>query len=238
MPLAFVNIAYLIAAALFILGLKGLAHPRTAVRGNILGALGMLIAIVVTLLQGKLSFELIIAGVVIGGLVGAVLAVKIEMTAMPQLVALFNGFGGGASVLVAGAELVKESYLPGYPGLQTLIAIVTSGIIGAVTFWGSLVAYGKLQGVVVPDRPVRYPGEQIVKVLLLLGSIALGVMVVINPDGINIYWLLVALASVLGVLLVIAIGGADMPVVIALLNSYSIRVWLLLPPVSYSQIAF
>lgn len=221
MPIAFVNIAYLIAAVFFIMGLKGLAHPRTAVRGNILGFIGMLIAIVVTLFLGKLSFELIIAGVVVGGLIGAVFAIKIEMTAMPQMVALFNGFGGGASVLVAGAELIKENHIPGSSDLQTLIAIVASGIIGAVTFWGSLVAFGKLQGFGVPDRPVRYPGEQIVKILLLLGSIGLGVLVVINPAGIAMYWYLVILASVLGVLLVIAIGGADMPVVIALLNSYS-----------------
>lgn len=221
MPLAFVNIAYLIAAVLFIMGLKGLAHPRTAVRGNFLGGMGMLIAIVVTLFLGKLSFGLILAGIIVGSLIGAVLAVKIQMTAMPQMVALLNGFGGGASVLVAGAELLKENHIPGTSDLQTLVAIAASGIIGAVTFWGSLVAFGKLQGFGVPDRPVRYSGEQIVKVLLLLASIGFGALVVINPEGIYSYWLLVALASVLGVLLVIAIGGADMPVVIALLNSYS-----------------
>ena len=148
MPLAFFNIAYLIAAVLFIMGLKGLAHPRTAVRGNIIGGIGMFIAIVVTLFLGKLSFELIIAGIVVGALIGAVLATKIEMTAMPQMVALLNGFGGAASVLVAGAELLKENHIPGSSDLQTLVAIAASGIIGAVTFWGSLVAFGKLQGIV------------------------------------------------------------------------------------------
>ena len=213
-----VNIAYLIASVLFILGLKGLAHPRTAVRGNLMGALGMFIAVVVTLMQGDLSYELILAGIVIGSAVGAIMAVKIEMTAMPQLVALFNGFGGAASVLVAGAELVNPE---AEPLLQSLIAIVASGLIGAITFWGSLVAFGKLQGVVVPDQPVRYPGEQIVKVILLAAAIVSGVMIVQNPQNFDMYWVLVAISSVLGVLLVIAIGGADMPVVVALLNSYS-----------------
>ncbi|NIT59683.1 MAG: NAD synthetase [Aliifodinibius sp.] len=225
MSQAFVNIAYLVAATFFIIGLKGLAHPRTAVRGNLLGATGMLIAVVVTLLSKQLDFGFIIAGVVVGAAIGSILAIKIEMTAMPQLVALFNGFGGGASVLVAGAELIKavnESGVSGIsPDLQMLIATVASGLIGAVTFWGSLVAFAKLQGVVVPDAPVRYPGEQVVKVLLLLASIAFGVTVVLNPSLIENYWILVAFASVLGILLVIAIGGADMPVVVALLNSYS-----------------
>ncbi len=213
-----VNIAYLIASVLFILGLKGLAHPRTAVRGNLMGAFGMFIAVVVTLLQGDLSYELIFAGIVLGSAVGAIMAVKIEMTAMPQLVALFNGFGGAASVLVAGAELVNPE---AEPLLQSLVAIVASGLIGAITFWGSLVAFGKLQGVVVPDQPVRYPGEQIVKVILLLAAIVAGVLIVQNPQNFDMYWILVAISSVLGVLLVIAIGGADMPVVVALLNSYS-----------------
>ncbi len=217
----FINLAYLIAAVLFIVGLKGLGHPRTAVRGNLIGGLGMLIAIVATLLKGHLSFELIIVGFIVGAAAGAILAVKIEMTAMPQMVALFNGFGGIASVLVAGAELIKAVGEPVDPGLQMMIATVASGIIGAVTFWGSLVAFAKLQGVVVPDRPVRYKGEQLVKILLLGISILLGVFLVKEPASTEYYWYLSIFASVLGIQLVIAIGGADMPVVIALLNSYS-----------------
>ncbi|RMF55335.1 MAG: NAD(P)(+) transhydrogenase (Re/Si-specific) subunit beta [Calditrichaeota bacterium] len=217
----FINLAYLVAASLFVVGLKGLAHPRTAVRGNLIGALGMLIAIVATLLKGNLSFELIISGFIVGALVGAILAIKIEMTAMPQLVALYNGFGGIASLLVAGAELLKEVGVNPDPSTQMMVATVASGIIGAVTFWGSLVAFAKLQGVVVPDQPVRYPGEQIVKIVLLGLSIGLGVLLVQNPSATEYYWYLSIFASVLGVLLVIAIGGADMPVVIALLNSYS-----------------
>jgi len=223
LPQAIINIVYLIASILFIVGLKGLSHPRTAIRGNLMGGLGMLLAILVTLTVKKLDFELIILGIAIGSAIGVVLATRIQMTAMPQMVALLNGFGGIASVLVAGAELLKSVLNPETPDpdLQTLVAIAASGIIGAVTFWGSLVAFGKLQGVVVPDQPVRYPGEQLVKILLLAISIFLGVLIALDPHSTYLYWILAAFASVLGVLLVIAIGGADMPVVIALLNSYS-----------------
>ena len=226
-----VDAAYLIAAILFIAGLKGLAHPRSAVRGNILGALGMLVAIVATLAgQPVLNAVWIVAGIAAGSAVGAVLALTIKMTAMPQLVGLFNGFGGGASILVAGAVLIQLFGLAGAAGspgapagaldLQVTIATVASGLVGAVTFFGSLIAFGKLQGIVT-EQPVRYPGEQIVKSMLLIGSLAVGVLIVLDPTQILNYWILVAIASVLGVLLVMPIGGADMPIVIALLNSYS-----------------
>ncbi len=144
------NLFYLLAAILFIMGLKGLTHPRTAVRGNQLGALGMLVAIVTVLLATTgVNFVWIIVGVILGGLVGVILAVKIEMTAMPQMVALFNGFGGGASFIVAGAalhETVHETVQTG--GVihnQLSISIAVSGLIGAVTLLGSLVAFGKMQ---------------------------------------------------------------------------------------------
>jgi len=220
-----VNLSYLLAAVLFILGLKGLGHPRTAVRGNMLGALGMLLAIVVTLADRQiLSFGLIITGLAAGALVGTILALRIQMTAMPQLVGLFNGFGGVASTLVAGAVLYHV--MAGNAGsglqqnLQFTIATVASGLIGAVTFLGSLVAFGKLQGI-VSEKPLRYPGEQIVKLLFLAASITIGVFIVLDPTRVELYWYLSAVAAVLGILLVIAIGGADMPIVIALLNSYS-----------------
>lgn len=234
----FSNIAYLVAAVLFIAGLKGLSHPRTAVRGNLVGAIGMLLAVAVTLLQqGIMSFELILLGMLTGAVIGAVLALKIQMTAMPQLVGLFNGFGGVASVLVAGAVFYQAvvamlgvvgaaaggagAVASGHgPGLQFTIATASSGLIGAVTFFGSLVAFGKLQGIVT-EKPVRYPGEQVVKVLVLAVTIFFGVLVVVNPQQINYYWYLAAAGSLLGVLLVMPIGGADMPIVIALLNSYS-----------------
>lgn len=221
-----VNIAYLIAASFFIFGLKGLTHPRTAVRGNMLGAIGMLIAIMVTLLDRQIiSYQLIFVGFVIGGAIGAVLAVRIQMTAMPQLVALYNGFGGAASIMVAGAayyEAVLKSQTGIGVGLpmQLTIAAAASGLIGAVTFWGSLVAFGKLQGL-LGDSPFIYKGEQIVKLILSVGVLALAYLLVLQPESTYLYWIIVLFASALGVLLVIAIGGADMPVVIALLNSYS-----------------
>lgn len=221
-----VNIAYLVAASLFIFGLKGLSHPRTAVRGNRLGALGMLLAIVITLLdQSIVGYGIILAGIVVGGGIGAVLAVRIKMTDMPQLVALFNGFGGVASVLVAGAALLEVAVLKGTLGsiainAQFSISTFASGLIGAITFWGSLVAFGKLQGL-TNDGSVRYPGDQIVKVALVIAILIFGYMMVIYPDSSIPYWLMVIVASVLGILFVIPIGGADMPVVVALLNSFS-----------------
>jgi NAD(P) transhydrogenase subunit beta len=221
-----VNIAYLVAASLFIFGLKGLTHPRTAVRGNLLGALGMLLAVVITLLdQSIVGYGIILAGIVVGGGIGAVLAVRIKMTDMPQLVALFNGFGGVASVLVAGAALLEVAVLKGTLGsialnAQFSISTFASGLIGAITFWGSLVAFGKLQGL-TNDGSVRYRGDQIVKVVLVIVILILGYMMVMYPDSSIPYWLMVIVASVLGILFVIPIGGADMPVVVALLNSFS-----------------
>jgi NAD(P) transhydrogenase subunit beta len=223
MPQAIVNIAYLISATLFIFALKGLSHPRTAVRGNLLGALGMLIAIVVTLLKLKdkmnISYELIILGLLIGAVVGTISALKVPMTSMPQMVALFNGFGGGASTLVAALAFIEAMELGKVMGTQETVATVASGIIGAVTFWGSLVAFAKLEGL-IEERPIRYKGEHFVKVLFLLASIVFGVIFGTEKE-MNYYWYLTASASVLGVLLTIPIGGGDMPVVISLLNSYS-----------------
>jgi H+-translocating NAD(P) transhydrogenase subunit beta len=220
MPQAIVNIAYLISATLFIFALKGLSHPRTAVRGNLLGALGMLIAIVVTLLKLKdISYELIILGLLIGAVVGTISALRVQMTSMPQMVALFNGFGGGASTLVAALAFIEAMELGKVMGTQETVATVASGIIGAVTFWGSLVAFAKLEGL-IEERPIRYKGEHFVKVLFLLASIVFGVIFGTERE-MNYYWYLTASASVLGVLLTIPIGGADMPVVISLLNSYS-----------------
>jgi len=217
-----IQLAYLLAAVLFIFGLKGLTHPRTAVRGNLLGAMGMLIAIVATLFhQEVLGFGMIIAGIVIGGAIGAVLAITVKMTAMPQLVALFNGFGGGASVLVAGAELIKSVRAGTPPELDVAVAVAASGLIGAVTFWGSLVAFAKLQEIKAFKKPFQYPARQLLNLLLGIVAVALACYGAIYPEHIWIYLLLVAVASVLGVTLTNPIGGADMPVVIALLNSYS-----------------
>lgn len=223
-----INLIYLVAAVLFILGLRGLTHPRTAVRGNLLGACGMLLAIVVTLTHHNIvSFEIIVIGILIGAVIGALLATKIEMTSMPELVALFNGFGGIASVLVAGAALIESTLRTpvgaggGHgPLIQITVATAASGLIGAVTFWGSLVAFGKLKGL-ISDNAVLFSGQQVLNAILALLAIGLGVSVVVDPTNILAYWLLVLVASVLGILLTIPVGGADMPVVVALLNSYS-----------------
>ncbi len=216
MQAALINTVYLIASVLFILGLKGLTHPRTAVRGNLLGALGMFSAVVATLLKEQiLPVEYILIGAIIGALIGVVLALKIPMTSMPELVAVFNGLGGGASVLVAGAALVEQSA----PSNQFTVSTAASGLIGAVTFWGSIVAFFKLMELL--KGLVQFPGQQIFNGLLTLVTVGLGAWLVLEPDQVNTFWIMVGVASVLGVLLVVPIGGADMPVVIALLNSCS-----------------
>ena len=218
-----INLVYLAASALFILGIRGLTHPRTAVRGNLMGATGMLLAVAATLLDrqvfgaGPQGVAVILAGVALGGAIGATLALRIAMTAMPEMVALLNAFGGGASALVAGAVLVSAVE----PSAQTTVATVASGLIGSVTFWGSLVAFDKLRGLLLPDAPVVFPGQQVLNGAIGLAALGLGAMVVADPGTIAFYAGLVAVASVLGILLTISIGGADMPVAIALLNSYS-----------------
>ncbi len=214
---AWINLAYLLAAVLFVLGIKGMTHPRTAVRGNLTGSVGMLVAVVVTMVKvgGASGLALALVGLAVGGGIGGYLAVQVQMTQMPQLVAMFNGFGGGASVLVAGAELLRAATLPAVG----LVAAAASGLIGAVTFWGSLVACGKLQELELFRKPLRFFGQQIASAALFLVSLLLAAWIVSGSEW--AYLLLVCVASVLGVLLVTPIGGADMPVVIALLNSYS-----------------
>ncbi|MGH7845924.1 MAG: NAD(P)(+) transhydrogenase (Re/Si-specific) subunit beta [Candidatus Binatia bacterium] len=221
MPQVVVNLAYLVASVLFIIGLKGLTHPRTAVRGNLAGGCGMLLAVVVTLLHRAIvNYELIVAGLVVGAAAGIPMALKVPMTAMPQLVALFNGCGGGASVLVAGAALI-EAILLASPFLpQFTVSIAASGIVGAVTFWGSLVAFGKFQGL-ISEKSMSLPGHQLWNGLLGVACLAFAAWLVVDPTETIAYRGLVMAASLLGVMLVVPIGGADMPVVISLLNSYS-----------------
>jgi NAD(P) transhydrogenase subunit beta len=219
-----VDIFYLFAAVLFILGLKRLSHPRSAVSGNLMGAFAMFVAVVVTLVDRRIvSYEIILAGLVVGAAAGAVIAVKIKMTAMPQLVGLLNGLGGGASVLVAGAaflEFLSQSGAGARPPVLFTVATIFSGLVGSVTFWGSLIAFGKLQGLLT-EKAVRYPGGQAAKIGFAAISLSLALWMASSPSAAGLYWVLVAAASVMGVLLVISIGGADMPVIIALLNSYS-----------------
>ncbi|MPZ78611.1 MAG: NAD synthetase [Deltaproteobacteria bacterium] len=221
MPQVIVNLAYLVASILFILSLKGLTHPRTAVRGNLMGAAGMLLAIVVTLLDRAIvSYDLIIAGLVVGSAAGIPMALKVPMTAMPQLIALFNGFGGGASVLVAGAAVTETILIASGFSTQVTVSIAASGIVGAVTFWGSLVAFGKLQGF-ISEKSRSLPAHQLWNGLLGAACLALAAWLVVDPTATLSYWGLVLASSLLGVMLVMPIGGADMPVVISLLNSYS-----------------
>ncbi len=221
MPPVVINLAYLVASILFIFGLKGLSHPSKAVRGNVLGALGMLIAIVATMVDRQIvGYTVILAGLVTGSAIGMLLAVRIRMTAMPQMVALLNGFGGGASVLVAGAALIEAQAVAGGFSPQMTIATGLSGLIGAVTFWGSLVAFAKLQEM-MSGNAIVFPGQHLLSAAVALASVALCVLVVLWPDSQTYYWALVVVSSVLGILATIGIGGADMPVVISLLNSYS-----------------
>jgi proton-translocating NAD(P)+ transhydrogenase subunit beta len=214
-----VNLAYLIASILFILGIKGMTHPRTAVRGNLIGAVGMLIAVLATVWQLQLfSMSVAVVAMAIGAALGWFLAVKVAMTQMPQFVAVFNGFGGLASLLVAAAEAHA-----GFPGALNIaesgVAAGLTGLIGAVTFTGSMVAAGKLQELEVFRKPWTFPSQQLVNAALFALCIVL-TMAMASGGGWP-YWLIVIAASALGVLLVVPIGGADMPVVIALLNSYS-----------------
>jgi NAD(P) transhydrogenase subunit beta len=221
MNLALAKLAYLAAAVLFIVGLKRLSSPATARSGNRLAALGMLIAIVATLaFEGILTWRLILVGAIIGSTVGAVFARSVKMTAMPQMVALLNGFGGGASQLVASAELLRllrdGSEVPVNVGVSVQLSVV----IGAVTFAGSLVAFGKLQELVT-GRAVTYPFQKTVNAVLLATILSLAAWLVVEPQVGWPFILLSGLGLVLGVLSVVPIGGADMPVVISLLNSYS-----------------
>jgi NAD(P) transhydrogenase subunit beta len=219
---AVVSLLYLLAAVCFIVGLKRLSSPATAVTGNRLSGVGMLVAIVVTLLdRGIVSYTVIAAGLAVGGALGLWMARAVKMTAMPQMVALLNGFGGGASLLVGGAEFLKSELAGRQLGLDTSITVQLSLLIGAVTLAGSLIAFGKLQEL-VSGRPVTFPGLQAVNGALFLAIAALSAYQVVTPDSLLWpFYAVCGLALLLGMLLVLPIGGADMPVVISLLNSYS-----------------
>ena len=223
---------YLLAAVLIILGLKGLSSPKTAVRGNIIASIGMLIAVIITLIaNGTISIGWIFAGIISGSLIGILLATRTTITSMPQLVATFNGLGGAASVLVTTNEFVNRgagSVLSNSTATDTpiaflLFATLASALIGSVTFWGSMIAFSKLQGL-LPDNPIMIPGRHVFNVFLLLIILISSVILMtqpiteINP---NFYWAILIASAILGISLVISIGGADMPVVISLLNSYS-----------------
>ena len=215
------DLLYLITIVSFIVALRFLSSPRRARLGNWIGAGGMLLAIVVTLAQDAVdSYWWIAVGVAIGAVVGAVSARRVKMTAMPQMVALFNGVGGGAAALIALAEFHELAPLPGRIGGDETIGLLLSALIGSISFTGSLVAFAKLQEL-VSGRPIVYGGQQLVNGLLLAAAVGVAVAIVAGAQS---EWLLVAIlvaAAVFGVLFVLPIGGADMPVVISLLNAFT-----------------
>jgi NAD(P) transhydrogenase subunit beta len=221
-----INFAYIVSAALFVFGLKMLGHPDSARRGNVLSAVGMAIAVVVTLLARDIvTFEYNLGAAVAGAVVGALAARLVAMTSMPEMVALFNGSGGAASLLVGWAALYPElggrQLVNGDASAFVLVTVVLSILIGGVTASGSLVAYGKLSEKMT-TAAIVFSGQRIVNSLILLGILASAAAFVGDPViGGTWFWVLLALSLVLGVMAVIPIGGADMPVVISLLNSYS-----------------
>ncbi len=217
-----IQFCYLLAAVLFILGLRGLTSAKTAARGNALAALGMLVAVVAVLLdQDVVDFPTVLAGIALGSALGAVLALRIQMTAMPQMVAVLNGLGGAASALVASTEIVNAVAGTGpVPEGVVPLAVALSVLVGSLTLTGSLVAFAKLQEL-VGGAAVVYPLQRTTNALMGAAAIAVSVLFIANPLDPALLLGLVALALLLGVLLVIPIGGADMPVVISLLNSYS-----------------
>jgi len=213
----FINFVYVISATLFIFGLKLLSHPSTARKGNLLSASGMLIAAVVTLLDNQIiNYEYLIVAILAGSLVGAVAAKKVQMTSMPELVSLFNGIGGLASLTVAWATLLGGENLSVFVSSVSALAF----LIGGITFSGSVVAWGKLSERII-GRPVVFKGQVIANLLLVASIFVVIVLLVTEPNSIQWQVTLVVLALLMGIMLVLPIGGADMPVVISLLNSYS-----------------
>ena len=213
----YTNIFYVLASVLFILGIKKLSHPKTARNGNFLSALGMFVAIISTLIASdNIDLQMIMIGMIIGTVIGALFAQKVEMTQMPQMVAIFNGFGGSASALIAAAEFLNTGPISAF----TVSTIVISIFVGTLTFTGSFIAFGKLQGF-ISGQPIVFPGQQILNALLALALVATGIYMVQMPSDINYFYGVIIISAILGITLTIPIGGADMPVVISLLNSYS-----------------
>ena len=218
----FANLSYILASMLFIFGLKQLGSPETAQRGNLISSSGMLLAVLVTLVNNQIiSYEWLAIGLILGILVGATAASLVKMTSMPELVALFNGFGGIASLLVGSAEYLGIGGL----GLISLTAIFLTLIIGGVTFSGSLIAYGKLSEI-LPGRQITFKGQRIVLIVLFLIALLFGSHLIFDFSlsgwsSLYTFLLLISFALVIGILITLPIGGADMPVIIALLNSYS-----------------
>jgi len=216
-----IAIAYIVAAVLFILGLKRLSSPSTARSGNRLAAVGMALALSVTLLDRQIvSFWIIAAGTLLGAGIGVYFARTVQMTAMPQMVALFNGMGGATAALVSVAEYLRitRGVDAAAVGAGEATSIVLGTVIGAISFTGSLIAFGKLQEI-LPGKPLQFPLQRVLNGLILVAIIALGAAIAMGVAGTSALWMLFAAALVLGALFVLPIGGGDMPVVISILNS-------------------
>lgn len=216
-----IQITYLVATSLFFFGLKQLGSPATARNGNLLASVGMLLAIVATLLDRQvLNYQMILIAIAIGSAIGAIIAQKVAMTEMPQMVGLLNGFGGAASSLVAVGEFWKYYSSFDNPPLDTTITALLGVLIGGVTFTGSLIAFAKLQGI-MSGSPILFPAQQVVNGLLLGGFVVGSIYICIHPLNTPVFLTLTVISLMLGVMFVIPIGGGDMPVVISLLNSFS-----------------
>jgi NAD(P) transhydrogenase subunit beta len=217
------TILYIVSFSLFIFGVRRGTHPTTAKQGNLIAAAGMAIAVTTTLLlDGIGNWGLIIAGITIGTAVGVVASTRVQMTAMPQMVALYNGVGGGAVALIAWSEIRHGISLGEEIPLDELIPILFSAVVGSISFWGSNIAFAKLQDL-IPTRPLAVPGQQVVNALLLIGIVVACVLIAANNDDPSegLFILVLVAAAALGNLVVLPIGGADMPVVISLLNAFT-----------------
>jgi NAD(P) transhydrogenase subunit beta len=217
----FIRSLYIVAFALFIIDLRLMNHPRTARKGNVLGAIGMAIAVVATLLIESVGdYGLIALGVVVGTAVGVPAARSVKMTAMPQMVALFNGVGGGAVALISFVEYRETVALGANPELDVLIPALFAAIIGSVSFWGSNIAFGKLQEL-IPGRPIQLPGQQFINLGLLAVCVGCAIAIASGTESEGLFLVILIAAAVLGNMFVLPIGGADMPVVISLLNAFT-----------------
>jgi H+-translocating NAD(P) transhydrogenase subunit beta len=217
----FIRVLYIAAIICFIVGLRLLNHPRTARRGNVVAAVGMAIAVTATLLIPEVGdYGLIAIGIAVGTAVGIPSARQVKMTAMPQMVALFNGVGGGAVALISWAEYREDLAAGGNPALETLIPILLAAIIGSISFWGSNIAFGKLQEI-LPGRPIQLPGQQVVNIALLAVAIGCAVAIAAGTESEGLFIAILVAAAILGNMFVLPIGGADMPVVISLLNAFT-----------------
>ena len=220
MSRTWIDLAYLVASICLILGIRGLSHPSTARMGNQIAAVGMAIAVGFTFAIKEIdTYWLMLSGIALGSVIGVASARMVRMTAMPQMVALFNGVGGGAAALIAAAEFHRLAPESGRLSGEHVVGILFSALVGSVSFWGSLVAFGKLQGL-LPGRPIVFPAQNAINVVL---GVALAVLIILTATTENGIWLVLVMvvAFVLGLLFVLPIGGADMPVVISLLNAFT-----------------